>query len=84
MDEVAGRLGTSRNVRLEISVDAVLHLTAKGLLQKLPEVVQAMGVIGQTKLAAEQKKKIINKSITPIFLFFFLLKWILKYIFNIL
>lgn len=84
MDEVAGRLGTSRNVRLEISVDAVLHPTAKGLLQKLPEVVQAMGVIGQTKLAAEQKKKIINKSITPIFLFFFLLKWILKYIFNIL
>lgn len=33
VDEVAWGLGLARDVRLEISVDAVLHFAVEGLLQ---------------------------------------------------
>lgn len=55
VDEVARSLRLTRGVRLKITVDAVLHFAVEGLPQQTCEALQAVGVVGQTKLAAENR-----------------------------
>lgn len=56
VDEVARGLGLARDVRLEISVDAVLHFTVEGLIQQSCEVLQTMRVVGQTEFTGNDKQ----------------------------
>lgn len=55
MNEVARGFGLTRDVRLEISIDAVLHFAVEGLVQQSFEAIQAVRVVGQTKFTAEHK-----------------------------
>ena len=55
MDEVARGLGLTRDVRLEISVDAVLHFTVEGPFQQTFEALQTVRVVGQTEFTAGHK-----------------------------
>ena len=64
MDEVAGSLGLAWDIRLEISVDAVLHFAAEGLLQQPLEALQTVRVVGQTEFTRKDKQS-INRLISP-------------------
>lgn len=55
VDEVARRLRLAGDVRLEVSVDVVLHFAAEGLVQKGFEVLQTVRVVGQTEFTAKDK-----------------------------
>lgn len=58
MDEVARGLGLARDVRLEISIDTVLHFAVEGLGQQSFEALQAMRVVGQSEFTGEDKQSI--------------------------
>lgn len=55
MNEVARGFGLTRDVRLEISIDAVLHFAVEGLVQQSFEAIQAVRVVGQTKFTDFRK-----------------------------
>lgn len=58
MDEVAGGLGLAGHVRLEVSVDVVLHLAAEGLAQEATEVLQTVGVVGEAEFTAKDRRRV--------------------------
>lgn len=58
MDEVAGGLGLAGDVRLEVSVDVVLHFAAEGLAQEASEVLQTVRVVGKTEFTAKDRRRI--------------------------
>lgn len=55
MDEVAGSLALAGDVRLEISVDAVLHFSVESLVQQTFEALQAVRVVGQAEFTKKDK-----------------------------
>lgn len=55
MDEVAGSLALAGDVRLEISVDTVLHFSVEGLVQQTFEALQAVRVVGQAEFTKTDK-----------------------------
>lgn len=77
VDKVAGGFGLAGDVRLEVSVDSVLHLAAEGLVQEASEVLQAVRVVGQTEFTAKDRRriKILSQrfSIVLLFIVFLLL-----------
>lgn len=58
VDEVAGGLGLAGDVRLEVSVDVVLHFAAEGLVQDASEVLQTVRVVGKTEFTAKDRRRI--------------------------
>lgn len=58
VDKVAGGRGLAGDVRLEVSVDTVLHFAAEGLVQEASEVLQAVRVVGQTEFTAKDRRHI--------------------------
>lgn len=57
MDEIARGVSLAGHVRLEISVDAVLHFATEGLVQQSCKALQTMRVVGETEFAGEQNER---------------------------
>lgn len=57
VDKVAGGRGLAGDVHLEVSVDAVLHFAAEGLVQEAGEVLQPVRVVGQTEFTAKDTSR---------------------------
>lgn len=55
VDEVTRHLALTGGVRLKITKHAVLHPALEGLTQQTCEALQAVGVVGQTKLTAKDR-----------------------------
>lgn len=57
VDEVAGWRVLARPEGLEVSVDGVLHVGAEGVAQQLAEALQAVRVVGQPELTAQNQNR---------------------------
>lgn len=67
MDEVARRLSLTRDVRLEIPVDAVVHFAVEGFVQQRFEALQTVRVVGETEFAGNTDREQSSRSLSALY-----------------